>query len=154
MSLVRIILMARGPTHEELKQKEKASEKRAFEGKQVEAALRESERELNIRNRIAEVFLTTSDNEMYGRVSDVVLEAMKSEYGTFVYINEEGARVVPSMTRGIWDECKIRNTDIAFPGETWGDNLWARCRIEKRAISSNGPFKVPDGHIPVTCALA
>jgi hypothetical protein len=87
--------MARGPTHEELKQKEKASEKRAFEGKQVEAALRESERELNIRNRIAEVFLTTSDNEMYGRVSDVVLEAMKSEYGTFVYINEEGSQGCP-----------------------------------------------------------
>jgi signal transduction histidine kinase len=79
---------------------------------------------------------------------------MESEYGTFAYIKENGDRVVPSMTRGIWDECEIREKDIIFPRETWGNNLWARCLIEKSAISSNGPFKVPDGHIAITSALA
>ena len=122
--------------------------------KRAEEALLNSERELSITNRVAEIFLTTSDHETYGDVLDVVLGAMRSKFGTFAYINENGDRVVPSMTRDIWDECKVRNKDIVFPRETWGDNLWAKCLIEKKAISSNGPFNVPDGHIPVTRALA
>jgi signal transduction histidine kinase/GAF domain-containing protein len=126
----------------------------ALNRKKAEEALRESGRELSIRNQIAKVFLTTSGDEMYGEVLHVVLEAMESEYGTFGYINEKGERVVPSMTRGIWDECKILKKDIIFPREKWGNNLWARSLIEKKAVSSNGPFKVPDGHIPITTALA
>jgi PAS domain S-box-containing protein len=122
--------------------------------KRSEEALRESERELRIRNRITEIFLTTSDDETYGAVLEVVLGALRSKYGTFAYINENGDRVVPSLTRGIWDECKVRNKDIVFPRETWGDNLWAKSLIGKKSISSNGPFKVPDGHIRVTRALA
>jgi signal transduction histidine kinase/HAMP domain-containing protein len=128
--------------------------KEVTERKRTEEALRMSERELSIRNRIAEIFLTTSDEETYGGVLEVVLEAMQSKYGTFAYINEKGERVVPSMTRGIWDECKIPGKTIVFPRETWGDNLWARCLIKKKAITSNGPFKVPEGHIPITRALA
>jgi len=123
------------------------------EHKRAEEALHQSDREMRIRNRIAQIFLTTSGDEMYGEVLQVVLEAMESKYGTFAYIDENGNRVVPSMTRGIWDECKVRQKDIFFPRETWGNNLWAKCLIEKRTISSNGPFKVPDGHIPITRAL-
>ena len=122
--------------------------------KRAEDALRNSERELSIRNRIAETFLITSDEETYGKVLEVVLEAMRSKYGTFAYINENGDRVVPSLTRDIWDECQVRDKNIVFPRETWGNNLWAKCLIEKKAISSNGPFRVPDGHIPVTRVLA
>ena len=141
-------------TYEELEQRARNRENETVERNRCEEVLRESDRELNIRNQIAQIFLTTSDDEMYEQVLQVVLEAMESEYGTFAYINENGDRVVPSMTRGIWDECKIREKDIFFPRETWGNNLWARCLIEKRAISSNGPFKVPDGHIAITRALA
>ena len=124
------------------------------ERKRADDLLHQTERELRIRNQIAEIFLTTSDDEMYGDVLQVILEAMKSKYGTFAYINENGERVVPSMTRGIWDKCRIRQKNIVFPREIWGKNLWARCLKEKRAISSNGPFKVPDGHIGITRALA
>ncbi len=126
----------------------------ALQRKEAEDALRNSQRELRIRNRIAEIFLTTSDDETYGEVLEVILEAMESKYGTFGYIDEHGNRVVPSMTRGIWEECKVRDKTIVFPRETWGDNLWAKCLIEQEAFSSNGPFRVPDGHIPVTRALA
>jgi len=124
------------------------------ERKRAEEALRESEQELRIRNRIAETFLIASDDDVYGEVLQVLLENMKSRFGTFAYINENGDRVVPTLTRGIWDKCRIRRKDILFPRETWGNNLWARCLKEKRAISSNGPFKVPEGHIPIMRALA
>ena len=124
------------------------------ERKQATTALRKSERELNLRNRISKIFLTFPDNEMYGEVLIVVLEALKSKYGTFAYIDEGGTRVVPSMTRDVWDKCKIPEKDIFFPRDTWGDNIWARCLIEKNTISSNGPFHVPPGHVPITRTLA
>jgi PAS domain S-box-containing protein len=122
--------------------------------KQIEEAHRKSEREASIMKRIAEVFLTTSDDKTYGEVLDIVLETMGSQFGTFAYIDEHGNRVVPSMTRGIWDKCEVQDKNVVFPRDTWGDNLWAKCLIHKTAFSSNGPFKVPDGHIPITRALA
>lgn len=124
------------------------------ERKQVEAVLQENERELTIRNRIVEIFLTIPDEEMYGEVLQIVLETMESPYGTFAYIDENGDRIVPSMTRDIWDECKMTDKGIFFPRDKWSDTLWARCLIEKKSFSSNGPFKVPDGHMPVGRALA
>jgi len=111
--------------------------------KQTEAALKKSERDLSIKNRIAEIFLTIADEQMYGEVLQAVLEALESPYGTFAYINEDGDRVVPSMTRDIWDECKMPDKGIFFPRDKWGDTLWARCIIEKKSFSSNGPFKIP-----------
>jgi PAS domain S-box-containing protein len=58
------------------------------ERKQAEEALQESERDLSIRNRIAEIFLATPDEEMYRQVLQVLLEAMESKYGIFGYIDE------------------------------------------------------------------
>jgi len=124
------------------------------ERKQAEEALRESEKQLSIRNRIAEIFLTTPDDELYGEVLQIVLKSMESPYGTFAYIDEDGDRIVPSMTRDIWDECKMPEKGIFFPRDTWGNTLWARCLIEKKSFFSNGPFKIPDGHMPIRRALA
>ena len=142
------------PEWQNVKDKTKKKADLITELKRAEGALRRSEREASIMKGIAEVFLTTSDEETYGAVLDIVLEAMRSRYGTFAFIDEEGNRVVPSMTRGIWDECQVKDKKIVFPRHTWGDNLWAKCLIHKRAFSSSGPFKVPDGHISVARALA
>ena len=49
--------------------------------------------ELEIRNRISEVFLSVTDEEVYGEVLQIVMEGLKSKYGIFGYINEEGAWV-------------------------------------------------------------
>ena len=122
--------------------------------KLAEEALRESEKQLSVRNRIADIFLTTPEDQMYGEVLQVVLEAMESPYGTFAYIDENGDRLVPSMTRDIWDECKMPDKGIFFPRDTWGNALWARALREKKSFSSNGPFNIPDGHMPIGRALA
>ena len=119
--------------------------------KQTEDALRLSEKHLGIWNRITEIFLTISDDAMYGEVLQVVLKAMHSPYGTFAYLNEAGDRVVPSMTR---DECQTETENINFPHNSWGDVIWARCIKEKKSFASNGPFTIPDGHIPISRAMA
>jgi len=123
------------------------------ERKRVEEALQQSERELTIRNAIANVFLTASDEEMYEQILQFIVEAMGSRYGVFGYIDEAGDMVAPSMTRDIWDECQIPDKDIVFPRETWG-GIWGRAMIEKKTICSEGPFHVPEGHIPMLRAMA
>jgi PAS domain S-box-containing protein len=120
------------------------------ERKRTEEALRQSEREAAIRNQIAQIFLTIPDDEMYHEVLKVVLEAMESEYGVFGYIDENGALVVPSMTRHIWDQCQVAQKTFTFPRETWGDSTWPRAIREKRVIYVNEPStKTPEGHIAI-----
>ena len=117
---------------------------------QARKALQQSERELNIRNQIADIFLTVPDDEMYDEVLRVVLEAMESKYGVFGYIDERGDFVVPSMTRHIWDKCQVADKRFVFPRETWGDSTWPRAIREKKTICLNEPStNVPEGHIAV-----
>ena len=120
--------------------------------KRTEEALCRSAQELHIRNRIAEVFLTTSDDAIYAEVLEVVLEVLRSEYGVFGYIDEQGALVAPSMNRSVWDQCRVPNKDYVFPRETWG-GIWGRALRENRTLYSNEPFDVPEGHIPMRRVL-
>jgi len=121
--------------------------------KELEQALQQRQRELAIRNKIANIFLTVPDDEMYGEVLQVVLDAMESKHGVFGYIREDGAMVVPSLTRDIWDKCQVAGKDIVFPRDTWG-GIWGRALVEKKTFYSNKDFRVPKGHIPVHRAMA
>ena len=125
----------------------------AIERKRTEEVLRQSERELTIRNRIAEIFLTVPDEEIYGEVLQTILEVMESEHGIFGYIDENGDMVCPSITRDIWEQCQMPDKDIVFPRETWS-GIWGEALIEKKTFYSNDPFCVPEGHIPMLRALA
>ncbi len=118
----------------------------------AEQALRWSELELSIRNRINQIFLTIPDKEMYGEVLNVILETMHSRYGIFGYINENSELVCPSMTRDVWDRCQIKEKDIVFPQEKWG-GIWGRAMAEKKTICSNNTLTIPEGHIQITRAL-
>ena len=122
------------------------------ERKRAEEALRESEEELQIRNRILNIFFTISDDNMYGEVLEVVLDVMKSKYGVFGFIEENGALVCPSMTKDIWDQCQIPDKDVVFPRNTWG-GIWGKCLVEKESLFSNVALNVPEGHVPIERAL-
>ena len=122
------------------------------ERKHVEEALRRSENELAIKNQISQVFITAPDDEMYGEVLQVVLEALKSKCGVFGYIDKNGALACPSMTREVWKECKMSDRDIIFPRESWG-GIWGRALTEGETLYSNKPLQVPEGHIQITRAL-
>jgi PAS domain S-box-containing protein len=121
--------------------------------KELEQALQQKQRELVIRNEIANIFLTVPDDEMYGEVLQVVLDAMESKHGALGYVREDGAVVVPSLTRDIWDKCQVPGKDIVFPRETWG-GIWGRALVKKKTFYSNKDFSVPKGHIPVHRAMA
>jgi len=105
---------------------------------------------LIIRNRIADVFLSVPDDEMFAEVLKIVLEVMQSPYGVFGYIDEAGALVIPSMTRHIWDKCQVPEKTITFPRDKWGDSSWPRAIKEKRANYTNREsVNTPEGHINI-----
>jgi PAS domain S-box-containing protein len=119
------------------------------ERKRAEEALRQSEQSKTILNQIASIFLTTPDDEMYTEVLTVALQALKSPFGVFGFIEVNGDLVIPSMTREIWDKCQVPDKSIVFPQDTWGNSLWGRTIKEKRALCSDGPFHMPEGHIHI-----
>jgi two-component system cell cycle sensor histidine kinase/response regulator CckA len=119
------------------------------ERRQAEDALRQSEEEKTILNQIANVFLTIPDDAIYGEVLAVVLQVMKSKFGVFGYIAENGDLIIPSLTREIWNECQVPDKSMVFPPEYWGNSLWGRAIREKKAFYSDGPFHTPGGHIHI-----
>ncbi|MBN1830154.1 MAG: PAS domain S-box protein [Deltaproteobacteria bacterium] len=124
------------------------------ESRQAEEALRRSEEEKTILNRIANVFLTIPDEEMHSEVLAIVLQVMKSNFGIFGYIGENGDLVIPSLTKEIWNECQVYDKSIVFPADSWGTSLWGKAIREKKAFCSDGPFRTPEGHIQIDHFLA
>jgi len=105
---------------------------------------------LAIQVRVAEVFLTVSDDEMFNEMLKIILEVMHSPFGVFGYIDEEGASVIPTMTRQVWNECEVSGKSIRFPRETWGNSTWAKALREKKIIFSNKPStRIPEGHVNI-----
>ena len=114
----------------------------------------ESERGLALRNQIAEIFLTVSDDVMFSKVLQVILEYMDSKYGIFGYINESGALVCPSMTKNTLVQFQIPDKEIIFPKKEWND-IWGRAIKEKRPLYSNKPSNsnMPVIQVPVIRAM-
>lgn len=50
--------------------------------RRAEEKLRESERELEIRNQIADIFLSKMDDDTYAEILQTILEALRSKYQT------------------------------------------------------------------------
>jgi PAS domain S-box-containing protein len=123
------------------------------ERKQVEEALLNSERELEVRNKISDTFLLFSDENVYSEILNVIMEAMGSDKGYFGYIDENGDLVTPSMTKDVWGQCMVPDKTIVFPHDSWG-GLWGRSLLEKKTLYSNGPLSVPEGHISLNRAMA
>lgn len=123
------------------------------ERRRAEEALRRSERRKTILNQIANIFLTVPADEMYAEVLAVVLQAMKSKFGIFGFIAENGDLVIPSLTRGIWNECQVADKSVIFPPATWGESLWGKAIREKKTFCSEGPFRTPQGHIRIESFL-
>ena len=85
-----------------IRQRTDKLEKAETERMRVQEVLDRSNGELAIRSQIAKIFLTVPEDEMYGEILQVVLEAVESKYGVFGYIDEYGAFVCPSMKGCHW----------------------------------------------------
>ena len=119
----------------------------------TEEALRRSERLLSIKNQVANVFLTFPDKEMFAEVLEVIMDVMESPYGFFGYIDEEGDLVIPSMTKSVWDECRVHEKTIIFPRGKWG-GMWGQALRDGLPFLGSDIFNVPEGHVAIKSFLA
>jgi PAS domain S-box-containing protein len=123
------------------------------ERRKTEDSLRTSEQRTTVLNQISNVFLTVPDDDVYAEVLAVVMEVLQSPFGLHGFIDENGTLVLPSLTRGVWKRCQIPDKSILFPPSTWGDSLWGKSILDKRAYCSTGPFQVPGGHVAIDSFL-
>lgn len=111
--------------------------------------LKELVKELELMNRIAGILLSTPDDRMYGKVMQVVLKETQSPLGVFGYIDENGDVIAPSLTSGVWEQCRIQEKSIRFPRSAWTDTVRVRALTQKKTIISNRQGRVPEGHVPL-----
>jgi PAS domain S-box-containing protein len=123
------------------------------EQKQTEEALIRQQRIIQLNNHIANVFLTSSQDEVFTDVLDVILAALDSRFGFFGYIDEAGDLVIPSLTRDVWDQCQMTEKSIVFPRTCWS-GLWGRSLMEQQTLIANANLRVPQGHMPLENVLA
>jgi|GEM_PF-2177455 len=115
-----------------------------------EDALRRSSFELKVRNEIVEVFLSESGDQIYSAVLQIILEAFRSRFGIFGYIDENGDLIVPTMTVEVRDRCNIQDKTVKFEKQTWGDSSLPTAIREKRIVYSNAPSSnITEGHIQI-----
>ncbi len=118
----------------------------------TEIKLEKSEHELEVQNEINQIFLTTSDSNIYSKILEILLREFECKFGLFGYINQKEELVIPSLTSNIWDLCAVPNKSFIFPKIDW-KGLWGRCLLESRSMFSNDSLHVPNGHIQIQNAL-
>jgi PAS domain S-box-containing protein len=123
------------------------------ERKRAEVALQRANEEITRRHRIATILLTATEERVYGEILEVVLEQMESHLGYLGYIDDQGDLVCPSMTQGIWDQCRIPDKEIRFPRDCWA-GLWGRSLMDRGTKLANSKLTTPEGHLPLHRALA
>ncbi len=123
------------------------------EEKQTLEDLRRSRRILELNHRIATIFLTSPDDDLFHDVLRLLLEVFASSIGLFGYINDDGDLVCPTMTRHVWEKCQVPEKSIVFPHAQWG-GAWGRALLERRSVLANEGLQVPVGHVELRNALA
>lgn len=116
--------------------------------KMIEENLRQSQKELSVRNQIAEIFLTLTDDHAYAQVLNIILDVFESEFGTFGYFDVKDNFVCSGCTReAYWEKCDVPDKEIVYRhGQFTG--IWGKAVEQKKMLIDNeGPFHVPDGHI-------
>lgn len=120
--------------------------------KEAEANLLRSYEDITIREQIAKLFLTATADDLFNYILDKLLSRFEVEYGYIGYIDESGDLVCPSMTREIWQECKIPDKSITFEQSCWA-GIWGESLKEKRTIVRNDNIRTPEKHVTIDNAL-
>ena len=120
--------------------------------KQAEEALRQSQRRISLNSSIAQVFLTSTPENLYGDALHVVLDALGAKFGFFGYIDDKGDLVCPSLTHGIWEDSPASAEIVVFPHDQWG-GLWGQALRERRPLMANQNLHTPQGHVALDNAL-
>jgi len=121
--------------------------------KQVEMELAETSHRLRILNRIAEVFLTLDDTQLYDEVLNILVEATASKFGFFGYIDEDENLVCPTLVGMVRTDGRPSPNPVLFPRESWS-GAWGRALEERQTQVESGDLVFPAGHVQLEDVLA
>jgi PAS domain S-box-containing protein len=122
------------------------------ERKLIEDELFKSRHELALRNKIANVFLTTESDQLFHDVLEIILSEFSSKLGFFGYINDKKELVCPSMSPKNMTDCKLKEKSLSIPHKSW-KGIWGKSLLENRSIRANKDLDLPLGHIPIKNVL-
>ena len=111
------------------------------------------QQELALKNRIAKIFLTRSNEELFAGVLEVVRRFLNSPCGFFGCVDDDGVLVCLSAISDLGPDGQMAAQSIRFPHEIWSVR-WHRSLIEKKLACSNRPTHVLEGLAPVSRSLA
>ncbi len=123
------------------------------ERKRIREEVLRSRQVLAINHRVATIFLTAPDDQLFHDVLALLLDTFVSPIGLIGYLDEAGDLICPTMTREVWDKCQIPDKSVVFPRECWG-GIWGRTLLEGRSSIAEGGLQVPPGHVPLHCVMA
>jgi signal transduction histidine kinase/FixJ family two-component response regulator len=98
------------------------------------------EQELALRSRIADIFLASTEREMYGEVLVVLVGAMRSKYGVFGYLDEDGAMVLAGILTDETDNDNVFVKDHRVSRMAWSDSQWGLALLQKKSFPANELF--------------
>ncbi len=118
----------------------------------AENDLQEFNSELTLRNRIADIFLTAPQKDLFTKVLGVILESTGSTHGFLGYLDEAGHLFCPSMIDV--DAGGVRNIHrmVRLSKDRWR-GLWGRVLVQKKAFYTNESEHVPAEHPPIRRSL-
>lgn len=112
----------------------------------IRIELKASEENLKLRDQIAEIFLVSSDQNLFDDILHLLKNEFKSSIGYFGYINRDQELVCPTFLNDVWSKCAMDDKVMIFPKESWG-GIWGTSLKEKKLLIKNDNLIVPTGHL-------
>jgi len=104
-------------------------------------SLRESKEELDVKNRIDEVFIKHGTDEidsLLNKFLEITMNTLKSSYGIFGYYEPKGDRKSVAIDKSLTTKSMLNEKEILIPQDVW-EGIGEQTISEKRAIISNNP---------------
>ncbi|MBF0226837.1 MAG: PAS domain S-box protein [Desulfobacterales bacterium] len=116
--------------------------------KTIEEALIKSEFELNLKNKIADIFLISHDDDIFKKILEFVIAIMNSSCGMFGHIGSNEEMFYVSSKCESQDKYQtVKSESYIIPRQKW-EGLWGISLIEKKTLYSNtNHHQLPNKHI-------
>jgi signal transduction histidine kinase/PAS domain-containing protein/ActR/RegA family two-component response regulator len=118
-----------------------------------EIALQRQHRAIDLTKNMTTVFLTSSPDNVFTDLLDVVKKATESHFGLFGYIDGDGNLACPALSQLLWGSSEYADGKAVFRPEQWG-GIWGEALRDSTTCLVNEKLQVPEGHLNLDNAIA
>ncbi len=110
------------------------------EKKLAEEKIRLSEQRQTIMSQIANIFLSSPDEQIYSAVLTILRQIIDGSFGIFGYIDKSGDMLVPGHEEYKGLRCQIKGNTAFFPATSWKESIWGEAIRHRTAFYTDEPF--------------